>query len=159
MIHQNTANKRKGPPKFQHLPKARAKQLKSAWIQTRKIKSKWRAEKRREGIESVGTPSTAPELEIPVPNVPGPKPDHQPQFIDAHTGSDALPSTSKGHPVKVPNTRTVREPIRTTRTGPAVGSSQEKDRRSGRPSGYQGKKPSMKNRMITLLEKIQRESD
>jgi len=162
MIHQNTANKKKGPPKFQHLPRARAKQLKSAWIQTCKIKSKWRAEKRREGIQPVGSPSTAPELETPVSNVPvipSGKPDHRPQLIDVHTAFDAQPSRSEGRPVKGSNSWTVREPIRTTKTGSAVGSSQEKDRRPGRPTSHQGKKPSMRNRMITLLEKIQRDID
>lgn len=139
-----------------------AKKLKSAWIQTRKIKSKWNAEKRKEGIQ-LGTSSTAPILETTVPNVSGTTmeqpPDHQPQLIDVDTGSDASPSNPGERQAEASNSRTIREPVRTTKTGPVVGSSQQKDRRPGRPNGYQGKKLSMRNRMNTLLEKIQREID
>ncbi|KXN82581.1 hypothetical protein AN958_02432 [Leucoagaricus sp. SymC.cos] len=54
----DTGHKRKRPPTFQHYPTKRAKKLKKAWVETAKIKSKWRAQKRREGIESlrVGIP-------------------------------------------------------------------------------------------------------
>ncbi|KAI0309193.1 hypothetical protein OF83DRAFT_1072429 [Amylostereum chailletii] len=41
---------RKKPPTFQHLPEQRAKKLKRDWVEKQKIKSKWKAEKRREGI-------------------------------------------------------------------------------------------------------------
>ena len=137
-----------------------AKKLKSAWIQTRKIKSKWNAEKRRQGIQM-----ELPELETTVSKfsrVPtGQKPDHQPQLTDVDTESGVSPPKSRERPVKASNSRTIREPVRTAKTGPATGSSQQKDHRSdsGRPSGYQGKKPSMRNRMNALLEKIQREID
>jgi hypothetical protein len=185
MGQQSTAdNNHKGPPKFQHLPRARgtpwdpltggknshgwnhsAKRLKSAWIQTRKIKSKWKAEKRREGIQSTETGSTAPELEIPVSNVrdvPGQKSDHQLDPTEIDAGSDVTSPRSEGHLI------TFREPIHAAKTGTAVGSSQQKDqrRRSGRhdhqwrrPSEHQGKKPSMKSRMNALLEKIERGID
>ncbi|THH07216.1 hypothetical protein EW146_g9387 [Bondarzewia mesenterica] len=42
--------KRKKPPTFQHLPEQRAKKLKKLWVEKQKIKSKWKAEKRKEGI-------------------------------------------------------------------------------------------------------------
>ena len=182
MLQQGTAKKKKGPPKFQHLPKERgkyvispqpigkftragdhsAKKLKSAWIQTRKIKSKWNAEKRREAVQT-GTSSTGPVLETTVSNVlgimAGQPPDHQPQFIDVGTGFDASPSRPSEPRVEASSSRTIREPVRTTKTGPAVGSSQQKDHRPGRPSGYQRKKASMRTRMNTLLEKIQKEID
>ena len=138
-----------------------AKKLKSAWIQTRKIKSKWNAEKRRQGIQMES--SSAPELETTGSNVShipvGQKPDHQPQLIDVGTGSGVSLPKSGEHPVKASNSRTMKESVRTAKTGLATGSSQQKDRRSGRPSGYQGKKPSMRNRMNALLEKIQRDID
>lgn len=44
--------KRKGPPTFRYFPPNRAKKLKKAWVETAKIKSKWKAQKRREGILS-----------------------------------------------------------------------------------------------------------
>ncbi|KAF9477367.1 hypothetical protein BDN70DRAFT_881268 [Pholiota conissans] len=52
--------KRKKPPTFQHLPEYKAKTLKKAWVQKTKIKSKWAAEKRKEGIDA------SSKLEIPV---------------------------------------------------------------------------------------------
>ncbi|KAF8894680.1 hypothetical protein BD779DRAFT_1669150 [Infundibulicybe gibba] len=41
--------KRKRPPTFQHLPFNRAKKLKQKWVETVKIKSKWKAQRRKEG--------------------------------------------------------------------------------------------------------------
>ncbi|KAL1944491.1 hypothetical protein VTO73DRAFT_2921 [Trametes versicolor] len=38
------------PPTFQHLPLDRAKKLKQSWVETQKIKSKWKAQKRKEGL-------------------------------------------------------------------------------------------------------------
>ncbi|KAF9466359.1 hypothetical protein BDZ94DRAFT_214685 [Collybia nuda] len=43
-----TAIKRKRPPTFQHLPVKRAKKLKQTWVQNVKIKTKWKAQKRKE---------------------------------------------------------------------------------------------------------------
>ncbi|KAH9079335.1 hypothetical protein EDB83DRAFT_1258824 [Lactarius deliciosus] len=42
-------SKRK-PPSFRHLPQERAKKLKKEWVIKQKIKSKWKSQKRREGI-------------------------------------------------------------------------------------------------------------
>ncbi|RDB24264.1 hypothetical protein Hypma_008717 [Hypsizygus marmoreus] len=42
--------KRKKPPTFQHLPLQRAKKLKQTWVENAKIKSKWKAQKRKEGL-------------------------------------------------------------------------------------------------------------
>ncbi|KAI0831362.1 hypothetical protein BC628DRAFT_1415879 [Trametes gibbosa] len=42
--------KRKKPPTFQHLPIDRAKKLKRSWVEVQKIKSKWKAQKRKEGL-------------------------------------------------------------------------------------------------------------
>ncbi|TDL24809.1 hypothetical protein BD410DRAFT_766317 [Rickenella mellea] len=41
--------KRKRPPTFAHLPAPRAKKLKRVWVEKTKIKSKWKAMKRKEG--------------------------------------------------------------------------------------------------------------
>jgi hypothetical protein len=51
---------RKKPPTFQHLPVHRAKTLKRAWVEKTKIKSKWKAQKRKEGLESTA------KLDLPV---------------------------------------------------------------------------------------------
>ncbi|KAI0807529.1 hypothetical protein C8Q74DRAFT_1227952 [Fomes fomentarius] len=42
--------KRKKPPTFQHLPVQRAKKLKQSWVDVQKIKSKWKTQKRKEGL-------------------------------------------------------------------------------------------------------------
>ncbi|CCM02405.1 uncharacterized protein FIBRA_04503 [Fibroporia radiculosa] len=49
----DTAQKRK-PPTFRHLPTDRAKKLKRSWVEKQKIKSQWKAQKRKEGLESKG---------------------------------------------------------------------------------------------------------
>ncbi|KIJ44091.1 hypothetical protein M422DRAFT_252582 [Sphaerobolus stellatus SS14] len=45
------AQKRKGPPEFRHLPAERAKKLKKEWIEKKKIKGKWKAQTRKEGVQ------------------------------------------------------------------------------------------------------------
>ncbi|KAI0647107.1 hypothetical protein C8Q79DRAFT_925732 [Trametes meyenii] len=47
---QDRGVKRKKPPTFQHLPADRAKKLKRSWVEVQKIKSKWKAQKRKEGL-------------------------------------------------------------------------------------------------------------
>ncbi|KAF8061591.1 hypothetical protein FPV67DRAFT_286730 [Lyophyllum atratum] len=47
--------KRKQPPTFRHLPLNRAKKLKQTWVENTKIKSKWKAQKRREGLSAAPT--------------------------------------------------------------------------------------------------------
>ncbi|KAF9009399.1 hypothetical protein BDQ17DRAFT_1397712 [Cyathus striatus] len=42
--------KRKRPPTFQHFPADRAKKLKKTWVETAKIRSKWKAEKRKQKL-------------------------------------------------------------------------------------------------------------
>ncbi|GLB35421.1 hypothetical protein LshimejAT787_0209860 [Lyophyllum shimeji] len=49
--------KRKRPPTFPHLPLNRATKLKRTWVENKKIKSKWKAQKRKEGL------STTPQAE------------------------------------------------------------------------------------------------
>ncbi|KAI0797943.1 hypothetical protein C8Q75DRAFT_729136 [Abortiporus biennis] len=42
--------KKRKPPTFQHLPLDRAKKLKRSWVETQKIKSQWKAQKRKDGL-------------------------------------------------------------------------------------------------------------
>ncbi|KAF7791324.1 hypothetical protein EIP86_002338 [Pleurotus ostreatoroseus] len=56
-----TAVKRKRPPTFQHLPVDRAKKLKKSWVEAQKIKSKWKAQKRKEGLVSAKRPTVGEE--------------------------------------------------------------------------------------------------
>ncbi|KAF8803493.1 hypothetical protein BYT27DRAFT_6726284 [Phlegmacium glaucopus] len=55
-----TGIKRKRPPTFQYYPTDRAKKLKKAWVEKTKIKSKWKAQKKKEGL------ATNSKLDIPV---------------------------------------------------------------------------------------------
>ncbi|KAI5121682.1 hypothetical protein M0805_002758 [Coniferiporia weirii] len=41
--------KKKTPPTFQHLPQNRAAKLKKEWVERQKLKSKWKAQKRKDG--------------------------------------------------------------------------------------------------------------
>jgi len=54
--------KRKRPPTFQHYPVHRAKKLKKAWVEKTKIKSKWKAQKKKEDL------ATSSKLDLPVYN-------------------------------------------------------------------------------------------
>ncbi|TFY72363.1 hypothetical protein EVG20_g609 [Dentipellis fragilis] len=49
MAPTTTRTKRK-PPTFNHLPEHAAKRFKREWVEKQKIKSKWKAQKRKEGI-------------------------------------------------------------------------------------------------------------
>lgn len=115
---------------------------------------------RREGIRTEPPPTT-PASKTPVSDIQaGRKQDLQPQLIDVNTGSNASPSISEEHPIKASSSRTIREPVRASKKGPTEGSSQQKDRRPGRHDQQRrsgGKKPSMRNQMNALLEKIQRD--
>ncbi|KAI0682053.1 hypothetical protein BC835DRAFT_1300729 [Cytidiella melzeri] len=53
--------KRRRPPMFQHLPLNRAKKLKQSWVKNQKIKSKWKARKRKEGLLTTKSFSPASE--------------------------------------------------------------------------------------------------
>ncbi|CAA7265426.1 unnamed protein product [Cyclocybe aegerita] len=52
--------KRKRPPTFAHLPRQTAKKYKKGWVEKAKIKSKWKAQKRKEDL------AVKTKLEIPV---------------------------------------------------------------------------------------------
>ncbi|KAF8911075.1 hypothetical protein CPB84DRAFT_1842329 [Gymnopilus junonius] len=58
MSDSNT--KRKRPPTFQHFPINRAKVLKKQWVEKTKIKSKWKAQKKKEDLFSQS------KLELPI---------------------------------------------------------------------------------------------
>ncbi|KAK7693399.1 hypothetical protein QCA50_002967 [Cerrena zonata] len=50
MDTQDSAAKKRKPPTFRHLPLNRAKKLKKGWVDAQKIKSQWKAQKRKEGL-------------------------------------------------------------------------------------------------------------
>ncbi|KAJ7685053.1 hypothetical protein DFH06DRAFT_968468 [Mycena polygramma] len=99
------AEKRKRPPSFQHFPINRAIKLKQTWVQNVKIKSKWKAEKRKadvvppraEGEEDVGIDDMGldkepePGVRVAMPRRPPPatKRIHQHKPQPAAESSDA----------------------------------------------------------------------
>lgn len=76
-------NKRK-PPSFRHLPQERAKKLKKEWVIKQKIKSKWKSQKRREGIRS--QPDTSSQ--IPQPSSSSLREERNVSTDDAGIGED-----------------------------------------------------------------------
>ncbi|KIY51000.1 hypothetical protein FISHEDRAFT_57130 [Fistulina hepatica ATCC 64428] len=55
MTNPTTFHKRRRPPTFQHYPSNRAKKLKRDWVINAKIKSKWKAEKRKSHTANINT--------------------------------------------------------------------------------------------------------
>ncbi|KAF9500993.1 hypothetical protein BDN71DRAFT_962911 [Pleurotus eryngii] len=49
--------KKKQPPTFQHFPEKRARALKKTWVETAKIKSQWKAEKRKANLLGPARPA------------------------------------------------------------------------------------------------------
>ncbi|PCH38027.1 hypothetical protein WOLCODRAFT_161243 [Wolfiporia cocos MD-104 SS10] len=54
MVAPSAEPRKRKPPTFRHLPLNRAKKLKRSWVEVQKIKSKWKAQKRKEGIVTKG---------------------------------------------------------------------------------------------------------
>ncbi|KAI0273548.1 hypothetical protein BC834DRAFT_966060 [Gloeopeniophorella convolvens] len=173
-----TSNKRK-PPTFRHLPQERAKKLKEAWVAKQKIKSKWKAQKRKEGIvtqrdpqpdvaenddEGTDAAEESPEEE-PKPAAPPRR--EQPQDEQAAPTTSDKPSLrelqrqaysrASLHHFKA-------QPLRHSkkhgadRGAEAVGQAQ---RGAGRGAacgrGRGGGQPNMSLRMSAMLEKIKRD--
>ncbi|TFK54947.1 hypothetical protein OE88DRAFT_1642238 [Heliocybe sulcata] len=165
--------KRKQPPTFQHLPADRAKKLKKRWVETQKIKSKWKAEKRkkmgpsagphaepepttldaaedRERSENSETASEGSESE-PEQSAVTPQPkDSLPKPRPNHRKS---PESRKEHPKKSGSTL--------PRPQGQVKATDRRDasRRGGNfaPKGRQSRQPDMRQRMNALLDKIKRD--
>ncbi|KAF8559831.1 hypothetical protein OG21DRAFT_495072 [Imleria badia] len=125
--------KKKKPPTFQYLPKTRANRLKKSWIEDHKIRSKWKAQKRREGLTNKSSPPS-----------PTPTPSHDKQSL---RDLRRIAYSSKPLPTQKANSsRPKRAP------GPSH------DNRGGKTTvGRETGQPNMKLRMNFLLEKIKRD--
>ncbi|KAK0240271.1 hypothetical protein EDD85DRAFT_950105 [Armillaria nabsnona] len=170
--------KRKRPPTFPHHPAARAKKLKQDWVVKAKIKSKWKAEKRKMAAASVGddkdmqdvnSDSSAPSntqedstedrQPSPVPPPPRTKSIAQKATVPEQTTSSESPisvremkrnaySKSSLHSYKA-------DPFNKRKSGSVRGQSFKGDRDR---NGDRGKgQPNMKLRMNAMLEKIKRD--
>ncbi|KZT26260.1 hypothetical protein NEOLEDRAFT_1177678 [Neolentinus lepideus HHB14362 ss-1] len=158
--------KRKGPPTFQHLPTDQAKKLKKRWVETQKIKSKWKAEKRKTSQPSVRTPvamlqttvSPAEDNECSEDESPAPdesktegsqpkallqKPPHRPKNRGPPNELHKSSGSTSSHPQGQNKAMDHRPPSKSS------GDFAQKRRRS--------RQPDMRQRMNTLLEKIKRD--
>ncbi|KAF5391411.1 hypothetical protein D9757_001952 [Collybiopsis confluens] len=143
----------KKPPNFYtRYPAQRANSLKKTWVQNAKIKSQWKAEKRKLGIHS--RPQPQPRL--------GNSEEEADKLID----EDLAPGPSKPSTSDAPDLRELarkaysRDSLHSFKSDPlnrrAGGSSNGKGR--GERGGFRGRgQPNMKLRMGVMLEKIKRD--
>ncbi|KAJ7083839.1 hypothetical protein C8R43DRAFT_1052090 [Mycena crocata] len=155
--------KRKRPPTFQHFPEKRAKILKQAWVKNTKLKSKWKAEKRKSGLgrshtqekEIVGDAEVEAEVEAPETAVqeraPTPPPP-PPKKRERRNQSDAESLTA---------TPTLRDRAREAYSKTSLHTYRSDPfgkRERGGKAGTTGRgQPNMKKRMDVLLETIKRD--
>ncbi|KAJ7582860.1 hypothetical protein C8J56DRAFT_791668 [Mycena floridula] len=161
----------KKPPTFQRFPEKRARQLKQTWVQNAKIKSKWRAEKAKLGLNK---PDSEQEIrddvseqswngiveedeeEKETPNEP---------FVSHPTRQNATATTSTSTVISPP-ARSLRDlnreayaatSLHTFKADP-LGRARGRGRGRGRGQGERGRgQPNMKLRMGALLEKIKQD--
>ncbi|KAJ7740742.1 hypothetical protein DFH07DRAFT_751563 [Mycena maculata] len=162
-----TRGKRKRPPSFDHFPPNRAKKLKQAWVQNTKLKSKWKAEKRKSGLvvpPTKGDEDTAendPEAEETKtessPQARNPTPIAPPKKRARRMQPDPTEAESSSGPTLRDRAREAysQASLHTYRSDPFG-----KRQRGGRngATGTTGRgQPNMKKRMDVLLETIKRD--
>ncbi|KAF9069838.1 hypothetical protein BDP27DRAFT_1324686 [Rhodocollybia butyracea] len=174
------AHQKKKPPTFTHYPALRAKSLKKAWVEKAKIKSKWKAEKRKMGLSrrvpAEGRSDEEEEEEEEEEKnedeedtkeesgiAPPAKPPHTTHLKS--TRSEA-PSTSQAKEQPTPDldlremTRKAysRETLHTYKSDPLNRRGGAHSGRGNSRGGARGRgQPNMKLRMGAMLEKIKRE--
>jgi len=132
-----TQAKKKKPPTFHFLPKTRAKRLKKSWVQDHKIRSKWKAQKRRDGLTNQ-TSDGACQDDVDA----GP---------ELETTPDKPPTPS---PVSSPDKRSLRNLRKIAYTSKPLHT--PKTLSSPHGGGRETGQPNMKLHMNLLLEKIKR---
>ncbi|KAJ6547422.1 hypothetical protein B0H19DRAFT_953399 [Mycena capillaripes] len=161
--------KRTRPPSFQHFPINRAAKLKQAWVQNVKMKSKWKAEKRKAGIavpcpaegeEDTGADDLESDKE-PEPSVRAPTPPTRPppptkRIREHRPRADPPEAESSNAPSLRDRAREAysRASLHTYRSDPFG----KRQQRGGKADGAKGRgQPNMKMRMDVLLETIKRD--
>ncbi|KAG2367475.1 hypothetical protein BDR07DRAFT_273149 [Suillus spraguei] len=176
MITEGT--KRKKPPTFGHLPFNRAKKLKQSWVESTKIKSQWKAQKKREGVlqrkpelPSIDNPPSAHQdepdrsnLKEPYSKVQGSHSGSHPERLVPNNSGDGrislrelgrqAYSRNSLHTFKANTKRRDTKPSRGT--NPQKGSTGERGASFG-DRGCDKGQPNMKYRMTAMLEKIKRD--
>ncbi|KAG1891230.1 hypothetical protein F4604DRAFT_1567575 [Suillus subluteus] len=180
MITEGT--KRKKPPTFGHLPFNRAKKLKQSWVESTKIKSQWKAQKKRESVlqrkPEVPSHGDPPPAHQEKPDGSDPEESHS-KDQGSHSGSHSeckqppvQNSSADGrislrelgkqaysrnslHTYKANTKRHHTKPSRGT--NPQRGSTREGRGASFEDRGREKGQPNMKYRMTVMLEKIKRD--
>ncbi|KIM87019.1 hypothetical protein PILCRDRAFT_95910 [Piloderma croceum F 1598] len=164
MVRTETGTKKK-PPTFQHLPANRAKKLKKNWVDIKKIKSKWRTEKRKGGLVKEGSSEHPNEVdgthdEGRVLTPPKQSP------ARAHTRMEQISKKQKEDPVRdMTREAYSRASLHTYKSDPlhrnrGRGGSSRGDKATYSTAGGRGQgrgQPNMKLRMGAMLEKIKRD--
>ncbi|OAX43530.1 hypothetical protein K503DRAFT_680926 [Rhizopogon vinicolor AM-OR11-026] len=167
MVVEGTKHKK--PPTFGHLPVNRARKLKKSWVESKKIKSQWKAQKKREDLlqrrgEALSDGDAPPAHNKKRSSVDEEK-SHTPQASPSNTSADGrislrdltrqAYSRDSLHTYKANPKRHDTKPSRggNSQRGSAGGgrstSFGDRDREKGQPN--------MKFRMTAMLEKIKRD--
>lgn len=123
-----------------------AKRLKKSWVENHKIRSKWKAQKKREGLTNQSGTSS-----------------HLQDQADTDSGSNTSPSRPDKPPVSSPAPSHDKQSLRDLRrlayaSKPLHTQKAVSPHRSGNaPVGRETGQPNMKLRMDVLLEKIKRD--
>ncbi|KAJ7219144.1 hypothetical protein GGX14DRAFT_590271, partial [Mycena pura] len=153
--------KRKRPPTFQHFPAERARKLKQGWVQNAKLKSKWKAEKRRLAAtqavpveESEGAHGDDIEVEgnqLETTTERPPTPPHPPKKRPRHSQPNSVEAESSNAPTLRDRARDAysRASLHTYKSDPLG-----KRQRGGKPGATGRGQPDMKKRMNVLIEQI-----
>ncbi|KAG2078098.1 hypothetical protein BDR04DRAFT_1124666 [Suillus decipiens] len=176
MITEGT--KRKKPPTFGHLPFNRAKKLKQSWVESTKIKSQWKAQKKREGV-------LQRKSELPSNDDPPPAHQDEPDRSNLKESHSKVQGSHSGsHPEQlVPNNsadgrislrelgrqaysrnslHTYKANTKRRDTKPSRGTNPQRGSTGGRGASFGDRgrdkgQPNMKYRMTAMLEKIKRD--
>ncbi|KAI0079896.1 hypothetical protein K474DRAFT_1566880, partial [Panus rudis PR-1116 ss-1] len=152
---------KKKPPTFQHLPLNRAKKLKKEWVTVQKIKSQWKAQKRKEGL----VPSRPVDAEL------SDHPDKAESDEKTSSQKDASEESSDDENVEQEDSPTLRDlqrqaysksSLHSFKSGHSNRSNGGRGRGSDRGRGFHTRgrgrgQPDMRLRMNVMLEKIKRD--
>ncbi|KAG2158343.1 uncharacterized protein EDB93DRAFT_1246191 [Suillus bovinus] len=171
--------KRKKPPTFGHLPFNRAKKLKQSWVESTKIKSQWKAQKKREGVlqrkPEVSSNDDPPPAHQENPGRSDPEdkdrgshssshPECKQQRVPNSSADDRISLRELGKQAYSRNSlHTYKSNTKRHDTKPSRGiNPQRGSTRGGRSAsfgdrGHEKGQPNMKYRMTAMLEKIKRD--
>ncbi|KAK2460587.1 hypothetical protein APHAL10511_007057 [Amanita phalloides] len=136
----------KRPPRFQHYPPNRAKKLKKSWVESAKIKSKWRTEKRKAGL-----PPSAQPMQAPLSREPE---ESSTELVSATLPSHTLSPMREKYIGRNSDHQSVRELAKLAYSPLSLHTHKSNHRRPGPDNFGRRGQPDMKLRMNAVLAKI-----